>query len=56
MLKRYAITQNVTQRYRYNELTTGVNDFLPCLKVLEINIFESLVLSVHVTGIKSIFG
>ncbi len=40
--------------YRNNAITLGADDFKSCFKV-EMNIFENLVLNVHVTRIKRVF-
>ncbi len=53
MIKRYAITQNVTLRYRCNAITLDTDDFF---KVFEINMFDNLVVIVMLYVIRSVFG
>jgi hypothetical protein len=49
----YAIMLNVSLCYHCNALMQDADDFWSCFKVLEINIFDNLVLSVHVTRNKT---
>jgi hypothetical protein len=45
-------------KYRYNAIMLDADDFLSCFKILDINIFDNLAFSVHVTVFifKCLFG